>query len=875
MTQFEQKVKDISLGLGMANLNDLATVGNLLSMSEELAKSEEGKKNKKAVKALTDALEAFVMGDYKNKKDGIAKISEAIANLESITDGEPQSANAAKGQGDLKELREYAASSIGLIEDLENDLISLEKKYSDKELLNSIFRAVHTLKGETGFAGLPGISELLHHYEGIFSLLREKPVKLKSADTDLLLSIVDIVKKTFELCAASPEAATTRRFTRENETLEELKNSIASLKATPNQAETKIAELKTKPEVLNLAEIEDVSIYKDFITESRDHLENIEAKVLELETNPSEYVILDDIFRPLHTIKGVSGFLALTHINHIAHDSETLLDHARNNRLVMDRECIDLVFEILDVLRKLLTHVEMQLAGKSVDGFQYPPVEAFIFKITETTQNKLAGDAAGASVTVKPEKKLGQILLEEKLVSQEDLYKALEKQEEEGGERKLGEILLEDDKVTAKEVSEALRKQIDQSSLKQDSGAVKVSIDKLDNMIDMVGELVISQTLIAQHALITTGRDPVLSKNVSHLSKIVRDIQFVAMSLRMVPIKATFQKMGRLVRDLAVKSGKKVELAITGGETELDKNVVEQINDPLVHMIRNSVDHGIEQPSDRIAKGKTETGHVSLNAYHQGGNIIIEVVDDGKGLDCNAIRKKGIERKLIKEDTVISDHELFQLIFEPGFSTAEKITDVSGRGVGMDVVRKNIEKLGGMVSISSEKGKGSKFTIRLPLTMAILDGMILQSGEERYLMPIIAIKESIQPAKKDVATIQGRGEVINVRGNLIQLIRLHDIFNENARKAHPWEAIVMIVEHAGKSYGIMVDEILGQQQVVIKSLKGEFRQTKGISGASILGDGRVGLILDVKGLVDLAVEKAGDMEQEMEPLNNRRSDGTN
>jgi len=326
------------------------------------------------------------------------------------------------------------------------------------------------------------------------------------------------------------------------------------------------------------------------------------------------------------------------------------------------------------------------------------------------------------------------------------------------------------------------------------------------------------------------------------------------MSLRMVPVKQTFQKMARLIRDLSMKSRKKVDLVITGAETELDKNVVEQINDPLVHMIRNAVDHGIETPEERIAAGKAATGCVRLNAFHQGGNIVLEVKDDGKGLDREAVRSKAIEKGLIDAKMKLDDQELFGLIFLPGFSTAKVVTDVSGRGVGMDVVKKNIEKLGGTVAIGSEPGKGSMFTVRLPLTMAILDGMILKVGNERYLLPVIAIKESIKPAQRDITTIQNKGEVVNVRGTLIPLIRLYQLFGETPAVFEPWNAIIIIIENAGKPYGIMVDTIVGQQQVVIKSLKGDFRNVKGISGCSILGDGRVGLILDVKGLVDINFE---------------------
>ncbi|HBZ54587.1 MAG TPA: chemotaxis protein CheA, partial [Syntrophobacteraceae bacterium] len=314
---------------------------------------------------------------------------------------------------------------------------------------------------------------------------------------------------------------------------------------------------------------------------------------------------------------------------------------------------------------------------------------------------------------------------------------------------------------------------------------------------------------------------------------------------------ATFQKMIRLVRDLAKKSGKEVALEMKGEETEIDRNMVEEIYEPLVHMIRNSVDHGIEPPEERGQAGKTAVGMVVLSAEQRGHDIVIEIQDDGKGLDAARIRSKAIERGLISADAPIEEEALYQLIFHPGFSTKEVVTEVSGRGVGMDVVKTSIEKLRGKIEVSSVHGRGSRFQLRLPLTMAIIDGMVTQIGNERYVVPTVALKESLRPEREAYLTVQGRGELIKVRDHLMPLIRLHQLFGVEPKQHNPWDALVLVVGENGSRYCLLVDEILGRQEVVIKSLGGSMRNLVGVSGGAILGDGRVALIIDVKGVVNL------------------------
>ena len=418
-------------------------------------------------------------------------------------------------------------------------------------------------------------------------------------------------------------------------------------------------------------------------------------------------------------------------------------------------------------------------------------------------------------------------------------------------QKPLGEILVEKGITTPEKVENALK--IQSTTGKKSAETVKVDTQKLDNLVNLVGELVIANALMNEVLVNANNTNTVANKNLSQLSKIVKDIQDQVMSMRMVPLKATFQKMARLVRDVSTKAGKKVRLEVSGEETELDKTVIEEIGDPLVHIIRNSVDHGIEPHDERIAKGKPAEGLVRLNAFHKGGNIVIEIEDDGKGLCKDKLLKKAIEKGLVEEGASLSDQQIYNLIFAAGFSTAEKITDISGRGVGMDVVKKNVERLRGKVDISTVEGKGTKISIKLPLTLAIIDGMIVQVGNEKYIIPMLSIEESIRPNKEHISTVQHRGELINIRGKLLPIVRLHNLYNVKPKKTNPWEALILIVEGEGQRCGVLVDDLLGQQQIVIKSLGEQFRNVRGVSGSAILGDGCVSLILDVGGIMNMAL----------------------
>ncbi len=586
-------------------------------------------------------------------------------------------------------------------------------------------------------------------------------------------------------------------------------------------------------------ELQDPELLRDFVEEAKEHLSSIELNMLGLETNPEDLEAINAVFRPFHSIKGVAGFLNLLEIHQLSHEVENLLDLSRSGKLAVTDSVIDIVLGATDILKGLLEELEKGEGGRKEAS---PLVLNFIEKV-----KNFKGDPVVAGEI--PVRKVGAILVEHGVLEDESVDDIVQKGKAEG--RKFGEAAIDEGAASARDVSKALR---EQRHTMENAASVRVDTHKLDNLVDMVGELVIAQSMVLQNQEILKINDQKLQKDSVQLNRITAELQRISMSMRMVPIKNTFQKMIRLVRDLSKKSGKEVVLTMNGEETEIDRNMVEEIYEPLVHMIRNSVDHGIETPDDRLEAGKDPSGRILIAAEQKGGNIVIDIEDDGRGLDAKRIREKAIERGIIGASDPVDEKAIFDLIFHPGFSTKDKVTEVSGRGVGMDVVKKCVERLRGKIEVVSQFGKGSSFHMKLPLTMAIIDGMIIQIGTERFIVPTIALKESLRPAKEAYFTVQGRGELVKVRDSLMPLVRLHDFFNEEPKCRDPWEGLLLVVSEGLNSYCLLADEIVGRQEVVIKSLGGMFRQLPGISGGAILGDGKVALIIDVKGIISLYEE---------------------
>lgn len=444
-----------------------------------------------------------------------------------------------------------------------------------------------------------------------------------------------------------------------------------------------------------------------------------------------------------------------------------------------------------------------------------------------------------------PRRLLGNLLVREGSVSEEQLANALKEQQT---HKRVGEILVGQKALSEEKLMESLKKQ--DAIRKVDVPTIRVDVDKVDNLMNLVGELVIIQSMLSQISGSYSEENlEKLRKSAGQLERNCREIQERVMSIRMLPISNVFNRFPRVVRDVAAERGKKVALLISGDETELDKTLIEKIADPLTHLIRNSVDHGIELPDERLSAEKPEVGKVWLKAFHQGGNVVITVEDDGRGLNREKIISKAMEKGLISDPAGMSEQEIFRFIFLPGFSTADKVTEVSGRGVGMDVVKRNIEGIGGSVAIETEEGRFTRFVIRIPLTLAIIDGLTVLVGREIFIIPLISILESKRPKASEFKHVKGEGEVINVRGSFVPLLRLHRFFGIEPMETDPLKAVVVIVNAEGKQFALLADELVGQQQVVIKSMGKGFEGIPGITGATILGSGEVALIMDVVGAV--------------------------
>lgn len=592
------------------------------------------------------------------------------------------------------------------------------------------------------------------------------------------------------------------------------------------------------PKGMDCSAVEDPELIKDFIEEAREHLSSIELNMLALERNPRDTNAIGEVFRPFHNIKGVSGFLNLTEIHQLTHEVETLLDHARSGKLLITDTVIDLVLTAVDILKSLIADLERGGEEGRATSTSTTMVKNFLDRLLSVQQ-----DTDPPNI---PSRKVGEMMVEGGLLEPFVVEDIVQQTKVTG--HKFGEELIKQGLAEPKDVSKVLR---EQRHIRENAAFVRIDTGKLDNLVDMVGELVIAQSMVLCNPGVLGIQDQKLQKDCVQLRRITSELQRISMSMRMVPMKGTFQKFIRLVRDLSKKSGKEVVLEMKGEETEIDRNMVEEIYEPLVHMIRNAVDHGIETPEERVRAGKEPEGRILLSAEHKGGSIVIEIHDDGRGLDTEAIRRKAIALGLLSPGDNPDAEALYEFIFHPGFSTKESVSEVSGRGVGMDVVKRSVELLRGSMEIASTLGKGTCFKFKFPLTMAIIDGMVIRIGSERYIIPTIAVNESLRPAVECYRTVHGKGELIRVRDCWMPLIRLHRILQEGSQATDPWEAIVLVVKENGSSYCLLVDEIIGRQEVVIKSLGSTMNNIAGISGGAILGDGRVALIIDVKGIVDL------------------------
>jgi len=580
---------------------------------------------------------------------------------------------------------------------------------------------------------------------------------------------------------------------------------------------------------------QDPELVGDFILEAREHLQTVETGLLVLEKEPANPDTLNAVFRSFHTIKGLAGFLEFANIQALAHEVETILDLARTGQLVMTPNLIDLTLESSDYVGKEINRIEAQLHAKDPGPVLDPGL--LLVRVRTVIGGDHSGDHSGNEATPDLEP-------QELKPVQAEVFGAKIAPSSSNTAQPANTPKTTHPKAVPAEQMDAKTKR----GMATDTHAIRVDTAKLDYLLDMVGEMVIAESMVRLDPELSGTKNTRLQRNLNQLRRVTEEVQKVAMATRLIPVGTLFQRVNRLVRDTSRKAGKMAEVELIGEDTQLDKTIIEELTDPIMHMVRNSIDHGIETPADRVQAGKPQSGRVQLKAYRQADHIQIEIVDDGRGLHKEKILAKARERGLINESVHLTDSEIFQLIFEPGFSTAEKVTDISGRGVGMDVVKKQIQKLRGKIDIHSTPGLGTTFYLKLPLTLAIVEGLVVGVGRERYILPIFSVQEMFRPVEGQVSTVQSRGEMVMVRNQLLPLIRLHRSLGVKPKTEDTAQSLLIVAETEGKRFVLMVDEFVGKQEVVIKSLGASLKNTTGIAGGAILGDGRVGLILDLEAI---------------------------
>jgi two-component system chemotaxis sensor kinase CheA len=700
------------------------------------------------------------------------------------------------------------------LEAMEAGLLNLNIDDIDPEVINTIFRGAHSIKGGSGTFGFNNVADFTHIMETLLDEMRDGRRQVTQIAINILLGSVDCLREMISSIQNEEEVDESRVAQHTADLDNELNGLAESTPPPSHKANVETIITETSELVSNTSEASDTNEETGWKIAFCPYLD-----------------LLKTGNDPVRMFRELSELGELTSLANIQ-DVPSLFE--------MDPEECNISWDLkvmgdipLDEIEEIFNWVE----GDCELDIQ--PIATKPTKKTAPPISEVAPEDEPEEAIETVAKEVSQPTQPEIIVEQPEVSKEIEPN-------------AKPPTTATKEPNKKIQLDSDQSKLiVQVASSIRVDTSKIDALINMVGEVVITQSMLGLVGEnFTMDKVDQLKKGLAQLERHTRDLQQSVMNVRMLPISFVFSRFPRLVHDISSKLGKKIELKLVGENTEIDKSVVELINDPLVHLIRNSLDHGIEMPANRIAAGKPETGTIELKAYHRGGHIVIEIIDDGHGMDRNKLIAKAVEKGLIDDTTVLTDKQAYELIFLPGFSTAEKLTDISGRGVGMDVVRRNIEALGGNIEISSELGHGTTIAIHLPLTLAILDGQSVAVGDETYIVPLVSIIESINITEKMLNKVAGKGETFRLRNQYIPIIRMHKIFNvQPSTKSKMGEGVIVVAEGQGVLCGLFVDDLLGQQQVVIKSLEANYRRVDGVSGATILGDGSVALILDVPGLV--------------------------
>jgi len=847
----QQLIDKIAEDIMLLDRKNLPGMGNLCNNLKELAKRINDSPAWPATGLGSDEImkaealvEDIIMEESNDPEADFNRVSKIITDIQAISNGwKPDATVDVSGKTDTETnesapppvldetlLNAFIEQQTAVLPEIEKAILQYEK-VQKLENLSGLKRIIHTMKGEAGVCGINDISTLCHKLEDYIDTEQESETSPENISPDILLEVKDWLAQFLDALsqkmspAVSLEQILAKLSPAQNKDNQQSNAIIENLPENSNVSDDNVENYspteKSANQSVQSIPIGDPELAREFIDEANEHFDVIDENLLVLENEPTNTDAISAVFRAFHTIKGVAGFLGLGAISDLAHIAETLLDQVRKGERRFEGSVIEITFRTHDMLRSMVEDLRSALVSGT--DFQTNPE----FPALMASLKAIMEGSAEESLINEPTDLLSQVSSDNMTTS--------------------GQISEKDKSSAPSQTGKATGK----NGIKINQ-TMRVDTAKIDNLLDTIGELVITESIVVSDPAIRSLKSITLEKNLALLDKITRSLQDAGMAMRLVPIDATFRKMERLVRDLCRKSGKKVNLIIEGGDTEIDKGMVEKLGDPLIHMIRNSMDHGIESADERQALGKNPIGQIVLRAYHKGGNIHIDIEDDGRGLNREAIVAKAIEKGVIESDNNMSDQEVYSLIFNAGFSTAKQVTEISGRGVGMDVVKRNIESMRGNVLIQSRPGKGSTFTIVLPLTMAIIDGMLAKVGSEVYIIPTLSIIESFRPTANMISTVTDRGEVVKFRDNLLPLIRLAGIFGVSGSIDDPTNATIMVIEERGRQWGLLLDEIIGQQQIVIKSLSAGLGNVPGIAGVSIMADGKPGLILDVAGLIKLA-----------------------
>ena len=720
----------------------------------------------------------------------------------------------------------FKEEAYDLLRELEGALLELEETPDDMDLVNQIFRALHTIKGSGSMFGFDDIAGFTHEVETIFDMVRNGDIEATSVLCGLSLQSRDHIRSMLDADDEGPVDTENMEAI-----LQGLKDFVAS---SSDEAVEESEEAESVPEEPETDESEDEShSLKKFTILLKPDGEG-EVDVESVETFFEELDRLGELsVKSKHVDTGAGWELLLA--------------------TEVDKDNVEDVFFFLNAN----VSVEVSESGSILSEEKEPEivVSPSVPPASSLASNTVSFTGDDSESDAVP--KIGEILVENGDLSQEDIHAALEKQKTKN-DRPLGQILAEEGKVSKAAVNKAIKRQGEvkerevHKKRQEAMSSIRVAADKLDYLVDLVGELVIVQAQISQ--VISERSDPTLTLLAEELERLSDELRDSTLGIRMLPIGTSFSKFRRLVRDLSADLGKQIGLSTSGAETELDKTVIERLGDPLVHLLRNSIDHGIELPDVREAQGKPPQGTITLAAEHSGGEVLIRITDDGKGMSSDMIRKKGIERGLISKDAELTEKELLKLIFEPGFSTAQEVTNVSGRGVGMDVVKRAIDSLRGTIDIDSKPGIGTSLIIRLPLTLAIIDGLQVQVENEFYVIPLSLVEECVELTRAQVEESDSGQRILHLRGEIVPYIHIRDWFDVEGDNPPIEQIVITGVE--GSRVGIVVDTVIGEHQTVIKSLGRVYKDVEGISGATIKGDGSIALILDVPGLVRRVVAES-------------------